>query len=216
MRELLVQKFHAGLRIGPDLRSVLSHPNRQRVLLHQGSLDGACALYCAVMALTLLEQVNPARRRSTSLGRLVKRFAIESPEQFFEGITDDDFEELVARQGLRVQSDRVNGSTGRCVAHAVRAVADGKLAVLSISSRGQLGGHATLAVGIEGVQRGWSFEPQALLCLDPNPRALSYGGYNARLGLDKPHGSIRYRRYSHAGSPRRSVSVWSSIVLWSK
>lgn len=218
MAEFLVQRLHRALRIGPHLRAVHQNEGGQRALLQQGSLDSACALYCLVMALTLLGHLEytGTRRIFTSRRRILRRLAMQSPEVFFNGMTDDDFEELVADAGFRIYVDRVNGVSNRCLAHTVRALNEGKLSILSFSSRGEGFVHATLAVGIEGRQRARNFDAETLLCLDPYAPAWPYCGYNARLALNVPRPRNQYLRYSSASTPRLSVNVWSSIVLWSK
>lgn len=218
MVEFLAQRLHHALRIGPHLRAVHQNEGGQRVLLHQGSLDSACALYCLVTALTLLGHLEytGTRQISTSRRRILRHLAMQSPEVLFNGMTDDDFEELVAVAGLRIRVDRDNGPNNRCLAPTARALNEGKLSILSFSPRGEGFAHATLAVGLEGRERGKRFDAETLLCLDPYEQAWPYCGYNARLALNVPRPGAPYLRYSSSSTPRLTVRFWSSIVLWSK
>ena len=72
MAEFFVQRLHPALCV--------RRGRRERVLLNQGSIDKACGLYCIVMALVLLGDVNYEQAvrtlgsRQAALRRL-KRFA---------------------------------------------------------------------------------------------------------------------------------------------
>jgi hypothetical protein len=216
MAEFLDQKLHRALRIGAELRAVHGATRGRRVFLQQGALDSACGHYATVMALILLGHIEFAgvSRADSSRRRILKRLAMQSPEAFFQGMTDEDFEELIASTGFHVRLDRVNGSTGRCVAHTVRALSRGKLVLLGIASRSDGFVHATLAVGTEGTQRGRNVETETLLCLDPSARPWPYCGYNARLMLKVPRSGAPYLRYLTSYSPRLTVTIWSAIALW--
>jgi hypothetical protein len=215
MTEFLVQKLHRALRIGADLRAAHGTAKAQRVFLQQGALDAACGHYATVSALILLGHLDyAANRAAASRRRILRRLAVHSPEAFFEGMTDEDFEALIANTGFRVRIDRVNGSTGRCITHTVHALNEGKLVLLGIASRSDGFVHATLAVGIEGKQRGRNLEAETLLCLDPSARPWSYCGFNARLMLKTPRPGAPYLRYLSSYSPRLTVNVWSAIAIW--
>lgn len=216
MAEFLVQRFHGALRIGADLCAASGVTHRQRLFLQQGALDVACGHYATVMALILLGHLDytTTSRAAASRRRILKRLAIKSPDAIFEGMTDEDFEQLIADAGFRVCLERVNGSTGRCITHTIHALNKGKLVLLGIASRSDGFVHATLAVGIEGKQRGRNVEVETLLCLDPSGRPWPYCGFNARLMLKVPRPKAPYLRYLSSYSPRLTVTVWSAIAIW--
>ncbi len=207
MATFLVQRLHPMLHMDRQLRAG-GEGGGQGVLLHQGTLDNACGLYCIAMALILLGEASrdEAVRLLHSRHAALRRLRRWTESVFTGGMSEDDLVEAVAATALNIELSRgESGDHRACLSHALNGLRAGKVAILGIESRGGGFHHS--------VKEDRVFRPSAILCLDSYAVAWAYCGFNARLFLTIPRPGARYLRYSSSTRPRTRVTVSNSVVL---
>jgi len=215
MAAFYVQRLHPMLRMDRQLRAGVDGRG-QAVLLHQGSLDNACGLYCLVMALILLGEASrdEAVRLIHSRQAALRRLRRWTESVFHSGMSENDLVEAVTATTLNIEVSRgESGEHRACLSHAVNGLRAGKIVALGIESRGGAFHHWILGVGLEGLEDDRVFKSTAILILDSYAVAWPYCGFNARLSLTVPRPGARFLRYSSSTRPRSLVMVSNSVVL---
>jgi hypothetical protein len=212
------QWLFPSLRIGCTATVMLGR--RKAVQLHcqQGAWDGACGLYCAAMALTLLGRLNGCTRlpgrRSGVTGALWRA----GRDRYFDGIRGTELAELL-REGDPSLFVRSASGAHRTLLKLTRAHLEaGRLAIVGWRSRNRRIDHWVLAIGLEGLQRRNRLRQTALLCLDPSVPAPVLCGYNARLeltGNPRSYGRA-YVRFQSSQDDSMPVRLTELVVVGEK
>lgn len=151
----------------------------------QGDLDGACATYCVVMNLLILQVIYDSDTRVDSkpkdknTKKLIKTFFSEYG-MHHNGQTYFKIRKmLLASFGNVVDCKHYVPAETEITLDIIKTHIDSNLPVIiSVSYRGG-GGHALLAVGYEESDEGVS----KLLCLDPGSPKVGNRRWNATLGI---------------------------------
>jgi hypothetical protein len=135
------------------------------------------------MALALFglirDVANLSKRRRGVAGRLWEA----AKATYFDGADGEELAAIVDSLNTRVRVKHHAGRHRETLAFAQRQLAAGELVILSCRSRDYEMHHWVLAIGAEGLQQGSSFDPTALLVVDPGSAEPVMAGYNARLEL---------------------------------
>jgi hypothetical protein len=176
----LVQRFHPNLRIGL-VPSILQGKRLVPIHCQQSTLDSACGVHCAVMALALLGAIKDVTVLSERRKGIAARLWKAAKNSYFSGIDVAELALMLHNVGIDSPVSYRAGNHARCLAFAVAESMGGKLAIVSWQSwRGRFH-HWILIVGVEGLQNGFNFTPTALLALDPGASEPRLCGYNGRL-----------------------------------
>jgi hypothetical protein len=175
---MLVQKFHRALRFGRRLTPIgSSNPLFSR----QGHWDGGSTLHCVAMALALLDRIgDPVSLPCHDEGNERTVWDHAWPH-YLHGLTLSELASFIAELNLGLRTVEGDGQTPGLLHFCERELHAGWPVVIGWQQRLPVQAHAALVTGIEGHQHGRTFEPHALLLLDPAGNDPELSGFNARL-----------------------------------
>ena len=143
----------------------------QKVHLHQGELDGACAVYSMMMCL-IIEKItsrsmlkNPPEKlkRSTADGRLV-RFFLENQGMVVNGyLIKKLHEDLKSAYNKKVNSYYYSSDDTNVVDEIIRCLDENHPVEIGFNYMVGMGGHAVVAIGYRISKKSIS-----LFCVDPS------------------------------------------------
>ncbi|KVG12478.1 hypothetical protein [Burkholderia thailandensis] len=202
---MLIQQFHPGIRLGR--RQALTTSGNQ-LFSRQGHWDGGSTLHCVAMALAMLGKLADP---------VYLPYHTSGPEQmlwndawphYLSGMTIDELANFVTdlSLGVRAAKSAVSGID------LLRFVYDELLAgwpvIIGWHQRHVVKWRAALVVGIEGHQNHSTFEPSALLLIDPAGNEPDLAGFNSRLDW---HGDEQFRFRSPAAA--RGVKLLGGVSI---
>ncbi|RDU97852.1 hypothetical protein [Trinickia dinghuensis] len=179
---MLIQKFHPALRPGQQL--VLAHSGVP-LFSRQGHWDSGSALHCVAMALALLGKLTDPVALSRSDTGPEAAFWDRAWSYYLHGLTLSEFESFVWELNLGVRPVALPDGRGSILHFSERELQWGRPAIVGWRRRRVRDVHAALVVGIEGRQHKRTFEPHALLLLDPAAAEPRLAACNARLLFDR-------------------------------
>jgi hypothetical protein len=187
MKDGVHQRLYPTLRVGFAPTATGKRGQPVRVHARQGEWDGACGLYCAAMALTILGKITGATRLPDRKYGAAGALWSGGQSNYFEGL--DGYELTCLLQGVDPELFvRWRQGTHSEVLRIAKAQLDAeRLPILAWSSRSGGVHHWVLAVGIETVQKSGKPYASAILCLDPSRPEPVLTAYNGRIELlDNP------------------------------
>ncbi len=189
----LQHRLHAGLlrTSAPNWRQLRHSPH-----LHQGSLDGASAVYAVATALVVLgvtTKRDVKDMRFSGSGLLEKMWS-KALELFFAGADKQELLALLETVGSYLTYEIKLGSTSRVASAVALHIASGDLAIVGLDLTTGLG-HWVLAVGIEELVVNRKRTAIGILCLDPSEPTPLLAQFNSRIELDADvgGGQLGYR-----------------------
>lgn len=179
---MLVQKFHPALRPGRQL--VLSDSGNP-LFSRQGHWDSGSALHCVAMALALLGKLtNPVALSRSDAGPEAVFWDHAWPH-YLHGLTLSELESFIWELNLGVRPLASPDDRGSILNFCELELPRGRPVIVGWRRRRIRDSHVALVVGIEGRQHKRTFEPHALLVLDPAASEPRLAAYNARLLFDR-------------------------------
>ncbi|PRH49696.1 papain-like cysteine protease family protein [Burkholderia multivorans] len=175
---MLIQKFHQGVRLGQQ--TTLADSGAP-LFSRQGHWDGGSTLHCVAMALALLGRLaDPVYLPYHASGteRIVWDHAWP---HYLHGLTLSELVSFIAELNLGVQPIVHSGEVSTLLNFTTRELHAGRPVIVGWHWQHPVTSHAALLVGVEGHQSGRTFEPHALLLLDPAGSEPGLAGFNARL-----------------------------------
>ncbi|RBB35696.1 hypothetical protein DPV79_27125 [Burkholderia reimsis] len=202
---MLIQKFHPALRFGKRLTPISSG---NPLFSRQGHWDGGSTLHCVAMALALLGRIGDP---------VCLPYHGDGPERtvwdhawphYLHGLTLSELAGFIAELNLGLRTVEGGGPASRLVRFCESELRAGWPVVLGWQQRHPVQAHAALVTGIEGHQHGRTFEPHALLLIDPAGDDPGLAGFNARLDCHADE-VLRYRSVtaSRAVTPEGALSI---------
>lgn len=179
---MLIQKLHLALRPGQQL--VLAASGKP-LFSRQGHWDGGSALHCVAMALALLGKLTDPVSLSQSATGPEATFWDHAWPHYLHGLTLSELESFVWELNLGVRPVALPGGRGSILNFCERELRKGWPVIVGWRRHPVRDAHAALVVGIEGRQHGRTFEPGALLLLDPAGVEPRLAACNARLVFDR-------------------------------
>ncbi|MFM0434848.1 hypothetical protein PQQ84_00175 [Paraburkholderia strydomiana] len=127
---------------------------------------------------------------------------------YLSGATLHELAALIHELGWNLNPIVAEGAHSSVMEFCVRELSRGHLVVVSWRTVRRTHYHAVLAVGLEGVQRGRTFEPHTLLLLDPSENEPWLSTCNARMSVGGLAAGKRSRdaRYVTAGYTDRVIA----------
>jgi hypothetical protein len=178
--DTLIQKLHPSLCPGRQLTVAGSS---KPLFSRQGDWDGGSPLHCSAMALALLGKLpDPVQVRQYPSGPEASFWDRAWPH-YLHGLTLSELASFLWELNCGARPVTTEGNAAAVLRFCCRELS--KDWPVIVGWRHQRRAHATLAVGIEGRQRGRRFTPHALLLLDPAESEPGLGGFNARLEFGK-------------------------------
>jgi len=164
------------------------------------------------MALALLGCIkDPAKVSCCSRGPEAELWYRLHPYHF-SGMTLDELAAIIFELNWGLRPVLMKGKHRDVIAASTRELLAGHLVVVSWRPLRRAHYHAVLCVGTEGRQTGRSFEPHALLALDPGENEPWLATCNARLMYAGPGTSQQSATYVTAGYEHR-VIVNSALAI---
>ncbi|MCP3706802.1 hypothetical protein M3I54_07345 [Paraburkholderia sp. CNPSo 3274] len=188
---MLLQKFHPGSRLGQQL--TLAHGGT--LFSRQGHWDGGSTLHYVAMALALLGKLSDPVDVPYHVSGNERVVWDHAWPHYLHGLTLSELESFVWELNLGVQPVVRAGPAPAILRFTSRELAAGRPVIIGWRQRHPVKWRAALAVGMEGRLQGRTFEPHALLMLDPAGSEPRLAGFNARIDL---HGNGRARYQSQA------------------
>ena len=176
--EFTVQRLHSALIAGQRLRAADSNAP---AFSYQGDWDSGCTLHCLAMAGALLGQLTDPSKVSSRRRGPETAFWKKVRPYYLSGATLSELAKLIQELDWDLEPVVVEGAHRRVVEFSVRELSEGHLVVVSWRPVRRSHYHAVLAIGLEGVQRGKTFEPHTLLMLDPSENEPWLSTCNARM-----------------------------------
>ncbi|MDR8027942.1 hypothetical protein KPA93_32475 [Burkholderia cenocepacia] len=202
---MLIQKFHPGIRLGQQPTLVTSGNS---LFSRQGHWDGGSTLHCVAMALAMLGKLDDP---------VYLPYHAYGPEQvvwddvwphYLHGLTLSELASFISELNLGV-CPATSTAIGSDLLHFVqRELKAGWPVVIGWQQRHPVKWRAALAIGIEGQQNGRTFEPTAMLLIDPAGNEPGLAGFNARLDR---YGNDLFRYRSLAAA--RSVKLLGGVSI---
>ncbi|MDN7526339.1 hypothetical protein [Burkholderia orbicola] len=202
---MLIQQFHPGMRLGQQ--PVLTSSGNP-LFSRQGHWDGGSTLHCVAMALALLGKLADP---------VYLPYRTSGPEQvvwdhawshYLYGLTLSELASFIAELNVGVRPATCS-ATGADLLHFVqRELQAGQPVIIGWQQRHPVKWRAALVVGMEGQQNGRTFEPHAMLLIDPAGNEPGLSGFNARLDR---YGNDPFRYQSLAAT--RSVRLLGGVSI---
>lgn len=209
------QRLFPTMRIGIAPTAFGRRGQPVRVHSRQGEWDGACGLYCAAMALTILGKISgPAGLPDRKYGAAGALWS-GGRANYFDGLDGSELRSLLQGVDPMLFVRRRQGSH-REMLRLARAQLDAeRLPIIAWSSRTGDLHHWVLAIGLETIQRGGKQQVSAILCLDPSSPEPVLCAYNGRLELlDNPDSYDKdYIRYVTNERETYSVTITELVVV---
>lgn len=173
-----MQRVHPALR--PGQRLTLANSNAP-AFSFQGAWDGGCALHATAMAIAMLGRLGdplrvPWRRRSAET-----KFWQQAWPFYLSGVTLAELAALIRQLEWGLRPTVFEGSHAKVVGFCEQEVSRGWPVILAWREVRSSHLHAVLAVGLEGQQKGRTFEPHTMLLIDSAEGEPSLAVHNARL-----------------------------------
>lgn len=179
---MLIQKFHPALQPGQQL--VLADSDAP-LFSRQGHWDGGSALHCTAMALALLGKLtNPVALSQCDAGPEAVFWDHAWPH-YLHGLTRSELESFIWELHLGVQPVAPPNGRRSILNFCERELQRGRPVIVGWRRHRVRDPHAALVVGVEGRQHKQTFEPHALLLLDPAGAEPGLAACNARLRFDR-------------------------------
>ncbi len=175
---MLVQKFHPALRFGRRLATVHSD---NPLFSRQGHWDGGSTLHCAAMALALLGRIGDPLWLPYHEDGNERTVWDHAWPHYLHGLTLSELASFIAELNLGLRTADEGGQATSLVRFCERELHAGWPVVIGWQQRLPVQAHAALVTGIEGHLHGRTFDPHALLLLDPAGDDPGFVGFNARL-----------------------------------
>ncbi|NTZ82555.1 hypothetical protein FCJ61_05950 [Burkholderia metallica] len=177
---MLIQKFHPGLRPGPQL---VGAGSGSPLFSRQGHWDGGGALHCVAMALALLGRLaDPVDIRRRDTGPEASFWDRAWPH-YLHGLALSELASFVWELDLGVRPVTAREGPATVLRFCERELARKRPVILAWRSHAPQP-HATLIIGVEGRQRKRAFTPHALLLLDPAEAEPGLAACNARMEFE--------------------------------
>ncbi|WP_027798862.1 hypothetical protein [Paraburkholderia dilworthii] len=178
--EFTVQRLHSALHVGQRL--TVADANIP-AFSYQGGWDSGCTLHCLAMAGALLGQLTDPSKVSSRRRGPEAAFWNSVRPYYLSGATLSELAELIRELDWNLKPVVAEGAHSSVMEFCVRELSQGHLVVVSWRTVHRSHYHAVLAIGMEGVQRGTTFEPHTLLMLDPSENEPWLSTCNARMSL---------------------------------
>ncbi|UEP28004.1 hypothetical protein [Burkholderia sp. B21-007] len=202
---MLIQKFHPSIRLGQQPTLVTSG---NPLFSRQGHWDGGSTLHCVAMALAMLGKLDDP---------VYLPYHASGPEQvvwddawphYLHGLTLPELASFIAELNLDVRPATCTAD-GAALLHFVQhELQAGWPVIVGWRQRHPVKWRAALVVGMEGQQNSLTFEPHAMLLIDPAANEPGLAGFNARLD---GHRSDLFRY--HSPIVTRSVKVLGGVSV---
>lgn len=202
---MLIQKFHPGIQLGRQPTLVDSG---NPLFSRQGHWDGGSTLHCVAMALALLGKLaDPVYVPYHAAGSEQVVWDQAWPH-YLHGLTLPELASFVAELNLNVRPATCT-ATGTDLLHfAQRELQAGWPVIIGWEQRHLVKWRAALVVGTEGRQGGRTFEPSAMVLIDPAGDEPGLAGFNARLDR---HGGEQFRYQSPTAT--RAVKLLGGVSI---
>ncbi|MCS6477380.1 hypothetical protein [Burkholderia thailandensis] len=202
---MLIQKFHAALYPG-ETPTVAA--TGAKLFSRQGHWDGGSTLHCVAMALALLGRIDdpvwlPYHDEGTE-----SIVWDHSWPHYLHGLTLSELASFIAELNISVRPRLRNGDIASILRFSKKELIAGSPVIVGWNQPHPISAHAALAIGIEGRQKGRSFEPHSLLLLDPAGDMPTLAGFNARLDRHGDDGVI-YR----SANATRAVCLKGAVSI---
>lgn len=202
---MLIQKFRPAIRLGQQPTLVESgHPLFSR----QGHWDGGSTLHCVSMALALLGKLAHPVYLPYHAGGTEQVVWDHAWPHYLHGLTLSELASLIAELNLGVQPTICSEQANDLLHFSMRELNAGRPVIIGWRQRHPVKWHAALAVGIEGCQSGRTFEPHALLLLDPAGDARAW-----RVSMPASSGTATIRSATDRPLPTRAVTVEGALSI---
>jgi hypothetical protein len=164
------------------------------------------------MALALLGCIkDPAKVSCRARGPEAELWNRLHPHHF-SGMTLDELAAIIFELNWGLRPVLIEGKHGDVIAASTRELLAGRLVIVSWRPLRKGHYHAVLCVGMEGRQTGRSFEPHALLALDPGENEPWLATCNAKL-VFAGHGTSKQETTYITPSYECRVIVNSALAI---
>ena len=187
---------------------------KRSIALHQGSLDGACAVYSTIISLMCLHQIN---FEDVNTGKIDKR----SPKGKFLSI-------LLEQRGMNMQgwnlktlAQEINNTSDFGIkATAIKKDYIDRIydnthedlpSIIGLSFRNNEFGHAIVCIGVEESEECEN-KPVKLLCIDPAYPMACTAYWNCVIILPKNYDDDTYLVYS-TDEEKTNVLINDAIIF---
>ena len=194
--------------------TIQANGKKRSIALHQGSLDGACAVYSTIISLMCLRQIN---FEDVNTGKIDKR----SPKGKFLSI-------LLEQRGMNMQGWNLktlaqeinNTSDFNIKATAIRKDYIDRIydnthedlpSIIGLSFRNNEFGHAIVCIGVEESEECEN-KPVKLLCIDPAYPMACTAYWNCVILLPKNYDDDTYLVYS-TDEEKTNVLINDAIIF---
>ncbi|MGG2042591.1 hypothetical protein [Burkholderia gladioli] len=201
---MLIQKFHPALR--PGRRLVLAASGKP-LFSRQGDWDGGSALHCVAMALALLGKLADPVALSQSTAGPEATFWDRAWPHYLHGLTHSELESFVWELNMGVRPVASADGRGSILNFCEFELARGRPVIVGWRRHLVRDAHAALVVGIEGRRYKRTFEPHALLLLDPAAAEPKLAACNARLVFGRQHPSYVTETHAYAATVDTAIAI---------
>lgn len=175
---MLVQKFHPALRFGRRLTPTSSG---NPIFSRQGHWDGGSTLHCVAMALALLGRIGDPVWLPYHDGGNERTVWDHAWPHYLHGLTLRELASFIAKLNLGLRTVEAGGQACDLLRFCERELCAGWPVIIGWQQHLPVQAHAALVTGVEGHHHGRTFEPHALLLLDPAGDDPGLAAFNARL-----------------------------------
>ena len=205
----------SSVLLGKDgVITIQSNGKKRSIALHQGSLDGACAVYSTIISLMCLRQIN---FEDVNTGKIDKR----SPKGKFLSI-------LLEQRGMNMQgwylktlAQEINNTSDFGIkATAIKKDYIDRIydnthedlpSIIGLSFRNNEFGHAIVCIGVEESEECEN-KPVKLLCIDPAYPMACTAYWNCVILLPKNYDDDTYLVYS-TDEEKTNVLINDAIIF---
>lgn len=186
------------------------------IALHQGSLDGACAVYSTIISLMCLQQINIEDVNSNS-GNIDKR---SSKGRFLSKLLEQRGMNMLGWNVKTMAQEINNTSSFNIRATAVRKdyidriydnIHQDNPAILGISFNNQNFGHAIVCIGVEESDE-YEDTPNKLFCIDSSHTMSNTSYWNCMIIIPKKYDDNTELTYV-VGDDIRKIMLDDAIVF---
>lgn len=210
-RSTVVHRFLPGVDALPEVIFQASSGTQRGapLYLRQGDLDGACGIYCLLMALIACDLLT-----RSDIGRFSRMRGPAVHESFFEGTDGADLARISETLAPRSRVNHFVGAHAAVLMDAEREFGRGRAVLLAVEDRLRRYSHWVFLIGAQytGFPRG---PTTALLALDPGSAGAepSLQPFNWKLLLDNPRRGSRYLTCLDSAGSRRLVTCTEALSL---